>query len=77
MGIHAKPQMVSIKKWLRAIPQYNLGYGAVVKAIDEFRQANPGIYFCANYVGGIALGDCIMSARRVADDIMNLFNFSE
>lgn len=70
MGIHAKPEMVCIKKWPRAIPQYTLGYGAVLNAIEEFRNAHPGVYICANYIGGIALGDCIMSARRVADAII-------
>ncbi len=27
----------------------------------------PGLFFCANYRGGISIGDCIKSADRAAD----------
>lgn len=70
MSIKSKPVVVEVKKWYRAIPQYNLGYGKLIDAIDNFENKERNILFCANYRGGIALADCIKNARGVADRLI-------
>jgi oxygen-dependent protoporphyrinogen oxidase len=70
LSITGSPVFVSVTRWTRAIPQYNLGYHEVLTAIDEFENANPGVFLCSNFRGGIAVGDCIMSSERTASRIL-------
>ena len=69
LGASASPEWVRVKRWPRAIPQYTLGHagriGQVAAAEGEF----PGLFFCANYRGGVSIGDCIKSADRTAGQI--------
>jgi protoporphyrinogen/coproporphyrinogen III oxidase len=52
--------------WPRAIPQYNLGYGAHLDALARCEQANPGLFFGGNVRDGISLPDCIKSGTSLA-----------
>lgn len=70
MFIKNDPVAVEVKKWERAIPQYNLGYGKLIDAIENFENGSRDILFCANFRGGIALADCIKNARVVADRLI-------
>jgi oxygen-dependent protoporphyrinogen oxidase len=66
LGASAPAEFVSVKRWPRAIPQYTLGHLRRIGAIEAAEHEFPGIFFCANYRGGIAIGDCIKSADRMA-----------
>jgi len=66
MGGTAAPAFVRVVRWEKAIPQYLLGYGGVVAAIEGAERELPGLHFCSNYRGGIAVGDCVMSGHRTA-----------
>ncbi len=70
MKVFGEPEFVWISKWEKAIPQYNVGHLRIMALIDEFEKQNQGIYFCANYRGGIAVGDCLMSAEKTANKIL-------
>lgn len=69
LGLKGEPIFQKIKRWQRAIPQYNLGYEKIEKGIEDFTAKNRGIYFCSNFYGGISVGDCVKNARRTADEI--------
>ena len=69
LGVRAAPQRIWVKRWERAIPQYTLGHLGRVAAIDEAERALPGLFFCANYRGGISVADCIKSSRAAADRV--------
>lgn len=69
LGLREKPELMHIKRWRRAIPQYLLGYEKIENSIAEFERANQGIYFCSNFYKGISVGDCVKNAYRVADAI--------
>jgi oxygen-dependent protoporphyrinogen oxidase len=69
MQISGKPVYWNVARWAHAIPQYELGYAAKPESLTRFESEHPGFYFCSNYRGGIAVGDCVMSARRVADSL--------
>ncbi len=71
MKVKGEPEFVWISRWEKAIPQYNIGHSRIMKAIEQFENDNPGIYFCANYRGGIAVGDCLMSAEKIANKILS------
>lgn len=72
IGINGHIQFHKIIRWERAIPQYNLGYGKVLDAIEKFERSYKGIFICANYRGGISVGDCVMSADRTVKRILDL-----
>ena len=72
MNIAGSPAYTRIFRWAKAIPQYNLGYQRVLDEIDRFERDMPGLFFCANYRGGIAVGDCVMSGKRIAERIADM-----
>lgn len=69
LGVRAAPQRLWVNRWERAIPQYTLGHLSRVSAIEEAERALPGLFFCANYRGGISVADCIGSSRTAANRV--------
>jgi oxygen-dependent protoporphyrinogen oxidase len=61
-----KPEFQHLRIWNNAIPQYNVGYGAVLDAIDRTEAENPGMHFIGNYRNGISMGACIKNATELA-----------
>ncbi len=70
-----QPKVLTVKLWKRAIPQYNLGHFDRLQQIENGLKSLPGVYLCSNYVGGIALGDCVRrgfeSALEVREYLQN------
>lgn len=73
MGVHGTPAFTSVVRWEQAIPQYNLGYHAVLEEIDNLEQNIPGLMICSNYRGGIAVGDCVKNGKATATRIAQVF----
>ncbi len=69
LGTPMQPVFSHVTSWKHAIPQYVDGHLDRMKTIDEAEAANPGLYFCANYRGGISVGDCVKSAHGVVERI--------
>ncbi len=72
LGLRVKPDFTHIKRWRKAIPQYELGYEKVVQSIEDFERNNQGIHFCSNFYKGISVGDCVNNAYRTAEEIKEL-----
>ncbi len=70
MKPNGPPAFQRIKLWKRAIPQYNVGYGKVLRAIEEAEKVNPGLHFIGNYRGGISMGSCIRNATELAKSLV-------
>ena len=70
LGARQPPLFNRVTRWPRAIPQYTLGHLGRVARADTAMQALPGLHFCANWKGGVSVGDCIknghLSAAAVA-----------
>ena len=69
LGISGPPIAQHIARWKRAIPQYNLGHGRILAALDELCSATPGIFLAGNYLAGPSLPSCIEQASKVADAV--------
>ena len=69
MNVRGLPEISKIIRWGKAIPQYTMGYGKILQAIDRFEENFRGAYICSNYRRGIAVGDCVMNAKRTAEII--------
>ena len=67
LGAPPRAEFMQVRRWPRAIPQYTLGHLARIAQIEEAERDLPGLFFCANYRGGVSIGDCIRSAAGTAD----------
>jgi protoporphyrinogen/coproporphyrinogen III oxidase len=71
LGITDEPQVVSITRWGRAIPQYNLGHAARVARIEELTGQLNGFHLIGNYLHGVSVGDCSKEAVKIALKIVS------
>jgi len=69
VGARGEPLWAVVTRWTRAIPQYNLGHRERLRPVEDAERALPGLYFCANYRGGVSVGDCIKSAHAMAEGV--------
>jgi len=69
VGAVSAPLWIVITRWTHAIPQYNLGHRERLRPVEDAERALPGLFFGANYRGGISVGDCIKSAHAMADNV--------
>jgi len=66
---HGAPLFCAVTHWPRAIPQYTLGHLERIGRAERAEMELPGLFLCAAYRGGVAVGDCIASAFRTADNV--------
>jgi oxygen-dependent protoporphyrinogen oxidase len=69
LGARAPALWNAITRWPRAIPQYELGHLGRMDKVAEAERSVPGLRFCANYRGGVSVGDCIASAHATAESL--------
>lgn len=77
LGLRAKPIFAHIKRWRKAIPQYNLGYERIENGIKDFENKNKRIFFCSNFYRGISVGDSVKNAYRTANEIEEVFSHEQ
>lgn len=69
LSIRNQPVFSNVTIWQRALPQYNLGHTARLAELEKLRADFPGLHFTGNYLNGPAIGTCVESALKLADDI--------
>jgi len=69
VGAHGAPLWQELARWPQAIPQYDIGHLDRMRRIDAAEAAVPGLYFCANYRGGVAVGDRIKMGQSTAEQV--------
>jgi protoporphyrinogen/coproporphyrinogen III oxidase len=72
MNVTGAPAFAKVIRWQKAIPQYNLGYHHVVEKMEHCERKYPGLFFCSNFKGGIAVGDCVMNGKKVSEKVISL-----
>ncbi|MEN9225641.1 MAG: protoporphyrinogen oxidase [Thermostichus sp. HHBFW_bins_43] len=66
------PIWLGERLWPQAIPQYTLGHRQRIAQLQASLSAQtPGVSVCANYLDGVALGDCVRRAEALAKRILN------
>jgi oxygen-dependent protoporphyrinogen oxidase len=65
----AIPLWSVVTRWPQAIPQYTIGHRERIAAVERAEAGAPGLYFCANWRGGVSVGDCIKSGHAMAERI--------
>jgi oxygen-dependent protoporphyrinogen oxidase len=70
MGIEAEPSFVRIFRHEQAIPQYTVGHGKRLDALDGLLKRHPGLILTGNSYRGIGLNDCVAAAQRASDEAL-------
>lgn len=70
LGLRGEPTVTVLRRWPRAIPQYELGHGRFVELSKELERDLPGLHVGGNFLYGISVPDCIGNARRVACEVL-------
>lgn len=68
MGITAEPSFARIFRHPQAIPQYTVGHGTRLAALEEGGASHPGLFLTGNSYRGIGLNDCVAAANRTAEE---------
>jgi oxygen-dependent protoporphyrinogen oxidase len=66
LGARGEPAFTLVKRWPRAIPQYELGHGRFVALAGELEAALPGLRICGNFLRGAGVADCVEGAATAA-----------
>ena len=67
LGAQGDPDVVGIRRHVRAIPQYDRGHGERMRTLERAEQELGGLTLTGNYRGGISVGDVVASGRRAAE----------
>ena len=70
MEIDAEPSFVRIFRHPEAIPQYTVGHGMRLSALEELLKAHPGLILTGNSYRGIGLNDCVAAAQQASDEAL-------
>jgi oxygen-dependent protoporphyrinogen oxidase len=70
MGIEAEPSFVRVFRHEQAIPQYTVGHGKRLEALDGLLKSHPGLILTGNSYRGIGLNDCVAAAQRASDEAL-------
>lgn len=70
LGITAKPVLVRIYRWPKAMAQYTLGHKARVERIRQLTSQLRGLALAGNAYGGIGIPDCVRSGSEAAAKVM-------
>lgn len=71
MRIDVPPAFVRIFRHPQAIPQYTVGHGKRLHALEQCLTNHPGLILTGNSFRGIGINDCVAAAERAADDAFN------
>jgi oxygen-dependent protoporphyrinogen oxidase len=70
MGVTGEPTLVRVFDWPRGIPQYTIGHGDRVAAIETETAALSGLWLTGNGYRGVGVNDCVRDGRLVAAGVL-------
>ena len=66
VGLSGEPEYLHIFRWKEAIPQYNVGHFRLMEQVERGLLEAGRLYVRCNWVGGVALNDCIANSKALA-----------
>jgi oxygen-dependent protoporphyrinogen oxidase len=76
LGIRGQPATHFLRRWPRALPQYNLGHAEVLLAVREAVRNVPGLFLAGNYLRGPSIAACIAQAKETAEEVQGFLRRS-
>jgi protoporphyrinogen/coproporphyrinogen III oxidase len=77
LGLRGEPAFQLVRRWSRAIPQYELGHGRFVDRAREIERTLPGLRIGGNFLAGVSVPDCIRNATAMAEEMVGHFAAAE
>ena len=71
LGARALPVVSVVRRWPRAIPQYEAGHGRYLELQRELERELDGLYLAGSYLRGVSVADCVRDGLAVADRILD------
>ena len=69
LGVTAAPHLMRVSRWMRAMPQYELGHPERAARIRQRVAARPWLALAGNAYAGVGIPDCIRSGQAAADRV--------
>ena len=69
LGITGPPVASQVRRYARALPQYNLGHTETVSALGAAASSIPGLFLAGNYLSGPSIGSCVEQANQTAEAV--------
>jgi protoporphyrinogen/coproporphyrinogen III oxidase len=69
LGTRGEPAFADVARWPRSMPQYHVGHGALVAAIERAAARLPGLALAGNAYHGVGIPACIHSGEAAAERI--------
>ncbi len=66
LGWDKEPRFTRLRRWRRAMAQYEVGHARRIAAIREMAARHPGLQLAGNAYEGIGVPDCIRTGRDAA-----------
>ncbi|MBS0011600.1 MAG: protoporphyrinogen oxidase [Bacteroidales bacterium] len=63
------PDLIDIRRYVKAIPQYELSSGKRFAAIEKIQEQNHGLFIAGNIRDGIGMADRVKQAAQLAEEI--------
>ncbi|HEX9944749.1 MAG TPA: protoporphyrinogen oxidase [Thermoanaerobaculia bacterium] len=70
LSLRGEPAFRLVRRWPRAIPQYELGHGRFIERAKEIERALPGLRLGGNFLAGVSVPDCIRNGTAMAEELM-------
>jgi oxygen-dependent protoporphyrinogen oxidase len=70
LSLRGEPAFRLVRRWPRAIPQYEVGHGRFVERAREIETLLPGLHLAGSFVGGVSVPDCIRNGTAVAEAML-------
>jgi oxygen-dependent protoporphyrinogen oxidase len=70
LDVDNAPDVAYVRRWERAIPQYNVGHLDMVGALEEYERQTPGLYISGNFRGGVSVSDCVKQAHALSERVL-------
>ncbi len=69
LGISADPVVIRLRHWPLGLPQYELGHEMRREMLRQTPNRTEGLYLTGNFLDGVSVGNCVASAREVAERV--------
>lgn len=76
LRLRGEPAFRLVRRWPRAIPQYEVGHGRYVERAREIERALPGLRLGGNCLGGVSVPDCIRNGTALAAEMGDVVSSS-
>jgi hypothetical protein len=70
LAIRGEPLLARVHRSPRAMPQFDVGAGELIAAIQKRAGAHSGLFLAGSVAGAFGLPDCIRAGEETADRIM-------